>query len=583
MATTISPSSGTQTVTTFSVNGKRVTTQVAPLERLSKILRERLGLTGTKVGCDAGDCGACTVLLDGEPVCSCLVAAGQIEGCDVTTVEGLAFRPPVCDRLQKSFLRHGAAQCGACTPGMLVSATALLERNSAPSESDVMDALGGVLCRCTGYRKIINAVLDAGAWVDPEASPMAGSAVGRRLVRLDGDGKVKGTEIFGADEVPVGALVAKAIRSPYSRARFSFGGLEEYVLAHPGIVRVLTAKDVPGLNRYGVIPKFADQPVFAETEARHRGEAVAAVIGEAQPSRNWTSQVFLLSGNNYQRSPRLRALSRPTLRACTLTGKKTFWCGAELFAGTWKKRLPEQPWLSKASTKPDSSNMPTLSPKLVLPGASGIPSRSRLVPSRPTWIETTSRRFWVSLPRPYALFRPPLEVASARSWICRYSHSSHWRRGFFDQPVRMVYSRTESILCTTKRHPSRIRLRVGANREGKLLPWISPPTSTPELILPGDRRLRHGFRSMPRVHISFHIIGRLTRAIHTNLVPAGAFRGFGVPQTAIAQEQIYDELADHLAIDRLEFRILNALDDDTPTVTGQVLAKAWEFAPALKR
>ena len=106
--------------------------------------------------------------------------------------------------------------------------------------------------------------------------------MGRRLVRLDGDGKVKGTEIFGADEVPVGALVAKAIRSPYSRARFSFGDLEEYVLAHPGIVRVLTAKDVPGLNRYGVIPKFADQPVFAETEARHRGEAVAAVIGEAQ-------------------------------------------------------------------------------------------------------------------------------------------------------------------------------------------------------------------------------------------------------------------------------------------------------------
>src|SRR3989454_1951736 len=120
----------------FSVNGRSVVVSSSPSQRLSRVLREELSLTGTKVGCDAGDCGACTVLMDGEPVCSCLVAAGQVEGREITTVEGLTTRPPICDRLQKSFLRHGAAQCGACTPGMLVSATALLERNSTPSEND---------------------------------------------------------------------------------------------------------------------------------------------------------------------------------------------------------------------------------------------------------------------------------------------------------------------------------------------------------------------------------------------------------------------------------------------------------------
>src|SRR3979411_3189875 len=145
----------------FSVNGRSVVVSSPPSQRLSRVLRDNLGLTGTKVGCDAGDCGACTVLLNGDPVCSCLIAAGQIEGCEVTTVEGLAQRPPVYDRLQKSFLAHGAAQCGACTPGMLVAATALLERNVSPHENDVMDAIGGVLCRCTGYRKIIAAILDA--------------------------------------------------------------------------------------------------------------------------------------------------------------------------------------------------------------------------------------------------------------------------------------------------------------------------------------------------------------------------------------------------------------------------------------
>jgi aldehyde oxidoreductase len=136
----------------FSVNGRAVEVRVSGARRLSRLLRDDLGLTGTKVGCDAGDCGACTVLLNGDPVCACLVAAGQAAGCEITTVEGLSHRAPVYDRLQQSFLFHGAAQCGACTPGMLIAATALLEKNSSPGESEVRDAIGGVLCRCTGER-----------------------------------------------------------------------------------------------------------------------------------------------------------------------------------------------------------------------------------------------------------------------------------------------------------------------------------------------------------------------------------------------------------------------------------------------
>src|SRR5678810_1033084 len=123
---TLAHTSDTSTQIKFSVNERAVSVNVAPAQRLSRVLREELGLTGTKVGCDAGDCGACTVLLDGEPVCSCLVAVGQVAGCEITTVEGLAGRAPLHGRLQQSFLLHGAAQCGACTPGMLVAATALL-------------------------------------------------------------------------------------------------------------------------------------------------------------------------------------------------------------------------------------------------------------------------------------------------------------------------------------------------------------------------------------------------------------------------------------------------------------------------
>jgi aldehyde oxidoreductase len=271
----------------FRVNGRPAIVSASPVQRLSRVLRDELGLTGTKVGCDAGDCGACTVLLDGDPVCACLVAVGQVDGCDVTTVEGLSARTPLgCAgaRLQQSFLEHGAAQCGACTPGMLVAATALLEKNSAPNENDAMDAIGGVLCRCTGYRKIISAILAAASPNFDSASalsPKAGAAVGRRLIRLDGAKKVDGSEIFGADETPAGALAVRAIRSPYHRARFQFGDLATFVHSHPGIEAVFTANDVPGKNCYGVIGRFADQPVFAEHEARFRGEAVAAIVGEA--------------------------------------------------------------------------------------------------------------------------------------------------------------------------------------------------------------------------------------------------------------------------------------------------------------
>src|SRR5258708_1831461 len=250
----IAPTSETKCLLRLVVNGREASVVAPPAQRLSRVLREQLGLTGTKVGCDAGDCGACTVLLDGEPVCACLVAVGQVENQSITTVEGLKSRPPLFNGLQEAFLRHGAAQCGACTPGMLVAATALLEKNNSPSEAHVMDALGGVLCRCTGYRKIINAVLDVHSQAEESTCTAVGASVGQRLIRLDGRCKVEGTEIYGADEVPAGALALRVIRCPHDRANFRFGDLHAFVAANPGGEAVLTSKNGPRQSCYGVLP-----------------------------------------------------------------------------------------------------------------------------------------------------------------------------------------------------------------------------------------------------------------------------------------------------------------------------------------
>ena len=142
----------------FTLNGRAVSFEGSGSRRLLDVVREDLRQTGTKEGCGEGECGACSVLIDGEVVNSCLIAAGQVEGCDVTTVEGHAT-DGVLSPLQRAFIERGAAQCGICTPGMLLAAHVLLQRTRRPNADAVREALAGNLCRCTGYTKIIEAVL----------------------------------------------------------------------------------------------------------------------------------------------------------------------------------------------------------------------------------------------------------------------------------------------------------------------------------------------------------------------------------------------------------------------------------------
>jgi len=141
----------------FTLNGKSIEVEAPPHWTLLRLLRERLGLTGTKEGCGIGECGACTVLMDGIPVNACLVLVPKVEGKKVETIEGLGNREAL-HPLQKSFIEHGAIQCGFCTPGILMSSKALLEGNSNPSREEIKKAISGHLCRCTGYHQIVEAI-----------------------------------------------------------------------------------------------------------------------------------------------------------------------------------------------------------------------------------------------------------------------------------------------------------------------------------------------------------------------------------------------------------------------------------------
>lgn len=564
----------------FTLNGRDVRAEVPPMRRLSLVLREDLGLKGTKVGCDAGDCGACTVLIDGQAVCACLTPAAQVAGRQVRTVEGLANVVP--NRLQRAFLHYGAAQCGICTPGMLMAATALLERDPAPSEAAVHDALGGVLCRCTGYRKIIEAVVNAHR-LAAEASTETGTPlVGCRVPRVDGIGKVTGGEPFGDDLAPLDALWLKVIRAPHASAAFTIGPLASLTARYPGIIRILNAADVPGANEHGVIPAFRDQPVFAVERVRFAGEAIAAIVGDEMTIAGLDEADFPVTWEPLPSLTDMEAALQATAPLLHSDKPGNILTGGFVRRGDMEAALAsaaavvegrfETAFVEHAYIEPEAGFARRAGDTLELFVSTQTPHMDRDETARILGLPSEQVRLV-----PTACgggFGGKLDMA-----VQPYLAIAAW---LLDRPVRCAYTRPESMASTTKRHPARMRVVLAADAQGLLQ----------AIDFQGDfdtgAYASWGPTVATRVPIHcsgpyvFRAVRAQTRAILTNNAPSGAFRGFGTPQAAIATESLMDALADRLAIDRLEFRLKNALKAGERTATGQLLTASVGMAECLK-
>ncbi|MGE5767385.1 MAG: molybdopterin-dependent oxidoreductase, partial [Bacteroidota bacterium] len=554
----------------FILNGKAVAIAADPRERLSELLRHGLGATGTKVGCNAGDCGACTVLVDGEALCACLMACGQAEGRAVTTVEGLAGDLDG-QRLQQAFLDHGAAQCGICTPGMLMAATALLKSVAAPTRVEVEDALGGVLCRCTGYQKIVEAVVAAGEALThdaPLADPGAGVAVGARIVRVDGAAKVTGRELYGADKAPENALWLRVIRAPHARARFTLGDLDGVVAATPGLERILTAADVPGNKCFGVYPQIKDQPVLAEGAVRFRGEAVLALVGTREAVWSVDESVLPIDWRVEDAVTDFSGAAVPAVQAAHPDNV--------LARGFVNKGDAEAALAASAFTAVAESATPFIEHAYIEPEAGYAERRGDTL------------EIWVTTQAPYmdrdetalilGLDKEKVRVVPSACGggfggkldisVQPLVALAAW---LLDRPVRCEYTRPESMASTTKRHASRVTARAGCDREGKLTALVFDGAFDTGAYASwgptvADRVPVHCSGPYTIPNVLARSVGRFT-----NAPPAGAFRGFGVPQSALAHEALMDDLAAQLGLDPLEFRLINAIRAGDATATGQVL------------
>ena len=569
----------------FRVNGALRQVAGDPARRLTDVLRDELGLTGTKIGCNAGDCGACTVLVDWRQVCACLVPVAQLEGRSVTTIEGL---PDAAgnDRLQRAFLAHGAAQCGICTPGMLMAASDLLARTPQPSEAEVFDALGGVLCRCTGYRKIVEAVLAAAAAGEVALEvPRAGGAVGSRAPKTDGLAKVAGTELYGADWAPPGALWLRTIRSPHARARFTVGDLGPLRARHPGLFDVITAADVP-VNSFGIFPDVKDQPVLAAGRVRFRGEAVLCLvgderavlaIGEDEIPISWTPETPQtdLDDALANTEPPIHAANPDNvlIRGRVVKGDvETALAHAPFVAaGEFTTSFVEHAYIEPEAGFAERLGGGGADDRIRIFACTQTPYMDRDEVARVLGIRATQVRIIPSAVgggfggKLDMSIQPLLAVAA-------------WKLG---RPVRTVYTRPESMISTTKRHPARMRASLACDRDGRLL--------AADFAGDFETGAYASWGNTVANRVPIHASGpylvpnvrALTRAVYTNGPIAGAFRGFGVPQSTIVHEALLDELAAKTGLDRLEIRHRNAIHAGQATATGQVLRASAGLAQCL--
>ncbi len=580
------------------INGKTIEIEPQPGEMLSDLLRERLGLTGAKIGCNEMECGACTVLVDGEPVLSCNYPAARANGKQILTIEGLAAQAKGQSKagngrlhaLQEAFIQYGAVQCGFCIPGQLMTAFALLQREPDPSEAQIRQALKDTLCRCAGYPTIISAIqaaahsLNTGEQILPPTLPATTAplqVIGTVQARPDAVEKVTGKALYTDDLHFEGMLHARAKRAMQPHAIVKQIDVSK-ARQLPGVAAVLTAADIPGEHNHGLVIYDWPAMVGVGERVRYVGDSVAIVAAE---TREIASQALELIEVTYEPQPVISdpvQSRRPDAPALHPNGNllkhikvrkgdmaQGFAKADVILEHTFHTQITDHAFL-----EPECSiARMTADGRLEIYVGSQIPYSDRSQTARVLgWPEERVRVIGQLMGGGFGgkedimgqIHVALLAVATGR-------------------PVKLLFDRHESLLVHPKRHATQIRVKLGAMRDGRL--------SAVESELYGDTGAYASLGEKVLTRATTHSSGPYDveharadcYAMYTNNPPAGAFRGFGVTQSAFAVESMMDMLAKKLDIDPVELRLKNALHVGSTTNTGQLLRESVGLTECIER
>ena len=565
----------------FTVNGRLVELDIAPSAFLADVLRGQLGLTGVKIGCNEAECGICTVLVDGVPVNSCIYPALKAHGASVETIEGLACNGQL-HPLQQAFIDQGAVQCGFCTPGLIMTAKALLDANPQPDEEDIRHALKDTYCRCTGYVSVIAAIRQAagqnGHLELPDTRP-ALNVVGRPLPRPDAVAKVTGAAKYTDDYTFPNMLHACTLRANIPHARIVRIDVSK-AEALPGVAAVLTHKDVPGAKNHGLV--YTDWPVLCYDKVRYVGDAVAIVAAE---TREIAEQALRLIEVEYEPLP---VVDDP-VQALLPDAPRVHEEGNLLKHIHVEKGDPEQGFaeadaIVEGEYQTAATEHAFLEPECAI-GRIGEGGRIEVyVGSQIPYADRKQIAAALGVPESQVRVIGTLIGGGfgGKEDIAGQIHVALLARAT-GRPVKMLYRRSESLLVHPKRHAVKFRVKVGAKRDGRFTAMrIELWGDTGAYASLGDKVMTRaathasGPYEVPHVQIDCY-------AVYTNNVPAGAFRGFGVTQSCFAIESAIDEVAHKLGLDPIEIRRINALRVGSVTNTGAVVRESCGLLECIEK
>ena len=553
----------------FLVNGQNRDAQPRPGQCLRTFLRE-LGCFGVKKGCDAGDCGACTVLVDGDPVHSCLYPAYRAANRAVTTIEGLA-RNGDLHPMQQAFLQAQGFQCGFCTPGMIMTAASL---NQAQRQ-DLAWALKGNICRCTGYGAIENAIRGLSAIEEAEA----GDACGRSVPAPAARAVISGSACYTLDVAPPGLLHLKLLRSPHAHARIRSIRKDE-ALSVPGVRAVLTFEDAPRIfyssARHEDESGDPDDTAVLDDVVRFVGQRVAAVVAESEAAAEEGCRKLIV---DYDVLPAVldpEAAMQPGAPIVHDKGPQARIDnpGRNILAEVHSHIGNVEDGFAAADVVYEGTYVTQRVQHAHLETHCAIgwfDDRRRLNIRSSTQTPFLTRRALC------AIFG--LDPATVRVFCERMGGGFGAKQEMLvedivalaviktGRPVKLEFTREEQFVGSTTRHPMRVRIKAGARRDGRLTAMEMHVISNTGAY--GNHGRLVLYHACSECFAVYRCDNKKIDAyvVYTNTVPAGAFRGYGLPQTNFAVESAMDELARNIGMDAIEFRARNVVQPGDPMVS----------------